>query len=48
MIPIIGIIEVMKLMNSVRAGVSGVVTALLVENGSAVEAGQALMRVKAD
>jgi acetyl-CoA carboxylase biotin carboxyl carrier protein len=45
---IIAIIEVMKLMNSVRAGVSGTVSAVLVENGSAVEAGQPLIRVKAD
>ena len=45
---IIAIIEVMKLMNSVRAGVSGVVTAVLVENGSAVEAGQAVLRVRTD
>jgi len=45
---IIAIIEVMKLMNSVRAGVSGVVTAVLVENGSAVEAGQPVLRVRAD
>ena len=45
---IIAIIEVMKLMNSVRAGVSGVVTAVLIENGSAVEAGQAVLRVRTD
>ncbi|QZH75016.1 MAG: biotin/lipoyl-binding protein [Erythrobacter sp.] len=45
---VIAIIEVMKLMNSVRAGVSGTVTAVLVENGCAVEAGQALIRVRAD
>ncbi|RZA05336.1 MAG: biotin/lipoyl-binding protein, partial [Proteobacteria bacterium] len=42
----IGIIEVMKLMNSVRAGVAGTVVALLAEDGKAVEAGQALIRVK--
>ena len=42
----IGIIEVMKLMNSVRAGVAGTVVAILAENGKAVEAGQPLMRVK--
>lgn len=45
---VIAIIEVMKLMNSVRAGVSGTVTAVLVENGSAVEKGQPLIRVKVD
>ncbi|MCL6249677.1 hypothetical protein M3P36_01255 [Altererythrobacter sp. KTW20L] len=42
----IGIIEVMKLMNPIRAGVAGIVTALLAENGKAVEEGQALLRVK--
>ncbi|MCB2065343.1 MAG: hypothetical protein KDE15_01735 [Erythrobacter sp.] len=45
---VIGIIEVMKLMNSVRAGVAGTVTALLAENGSAIEKGQAIIRVKVD
>ena len=35
----IGIIEVMKLMNGVRAGVSGTVVALLAANAEAVEAG---------
>jgi acetyl-CoA carboxylase biotin carboxyl carrier protein len=44
----IGIIEVMKLMNPIRAGVAGVVTAQLAENGKAVEEGQALLRVKVD
>jgi acetyl-CoA carboxylase biotin carboxyl carrier protein len=42
----IAIIEVMKLMNPIRAGVSGTVVAILAENGSAVEEGQALIRVK--
>ncbi len=42
----IGIIEVMKLMNPIRAGVAGTVTAILAQNGSAVEEGQALIRVK--
>ncbi len=42
----IGIIEVMKLMNPIRAGVAGVVTAKLAVNGKAVEQGQALIRVK--
>jgi len=42
----IAIIEVMKLMNPIRAGVSGKVVAILAENGSAVEEGQALIRVK--
>lgn len=43
---VIGIIEVMKLMNPIRAGVSGTVVALLAENGKAVEEGQPLMRVR--
>ena len=43
---VIGIIEVMKLMNPIRAGVSGTVVAVLAENGSAVEEGQALLRVR--
>ena len=42
---IIGIIEVMKLMNPIRAGVSGKVVAILAADGSAVEEGQALIRV---
>jgi acetyl-CoA carboxylase biotin carboxyl carrier protein len=42
----IGIIEVMKLMNPIRAGVTGTVVALLAENGSAVEQGQPLLRVR--
>lgn len=42
----IGIIEVMKLMNPIRAGVSGTVIAVLAENGKAVEQGQPLIRVK--
>ena len=43
---VIGIIEVMKLMNTVRAGVKGEVTEILVKNGAAVEYGQILMRVR--
>lgn len=39
----IGIVEVMKLMNRVPAGVAGVVTAVLVANGGMVEHGQALV-----
>jgi acetyl-CoA carboxylase biotin carboxyl carrier protein len=42
----IGIIEVMKLMNPIRAGVNGTVVAVLVENGTAVEEGQPLLRVR--
>jgi acetyl-CoA carboxylase biotin carboxyl carrier protein len=45
---VIGIIEVMKLMNPIRAGVSGTVVAILAQNGSAVEEGEALIRVRVD
>jgi acetyl-CoA carboxylase biotin carboxyl carrier protein len=43
---VIGIIEVMKLMNPVRAGVKGEVVEILVENGAAVEYGAVLLRVR--
>lgn len=43
---VIGIIEVMKLMNSVRAGVKGRVAEILAENGELVEYGEILMRVR--
>jgi acetyl-CoA carboxylase biotin carboxyl carrier protein len=43
---VIGIIEVMKLMNSVRAGVRGEVAEILAENGALVEYGEILMRVR--
>ena len=42
----IGIIEVMKLMNPIRAGVAGTVVAVLAADGSAVEKGQPLVRVR--
>jgi len=42
---VIGIIEVMKLMNSVRAEVRGTVVEILAEDGAAVEFGQVLLRV---
>lgn len=42
---IIGIIEVMKLMNTVRAGVRGRISAILARDGVLVEYGEALMRV---
>jgi acetyl-CoA carboxylase biotin carboxyl carrier protein len=41
----VGIVEVMKLMNQVSTSVDGVVTAILVENGGAVEFGQPLVIV---
>ena len=43
---IVGIIEVMKLMNSVRAGVRGEVVEILVMNGAPVEYGEILLRVR--
>lgn len=43
---VIGIIEVMKLMNSVRAGVKGEVVEILAENGALVEYGEILLRVR--
>ena len=45
---VIGIIEVMKLMNPIRADVVGTVVAILAENGTAVEEGQSLIRVKVE
>ncbi|NIL96734.1 MAG: acetyl-CoA carboxylase biotin carboxyl carrier protein, partial [Planctomycetales bacterium] len=45
---VIGIIEVMKLMNSVTAGKAGTVTEILAENGELVEHGQALIRIQTD
>jgi acetyl-CoA carboxylase biotin carboxyl carrier protein len=41
----IAIIEVMKLMSPLKAGVSGVVTAILAENGAAVARGDAVVLV---
>jgi acetyl-CoA carboxylase biotin carboxyl carrier protein len=41
----VAIVEVMKLMNHVSSPVDGVVTAILVENGAAVEFGQAIVIV---
>ena len=43
---VIGIIEVMKLMNSVRAGVRGQVAEVLAENGAPIEYGEILLRVR--
>ena len=42
---IIGIIEVMKLMNTVRAGTRGRVVDILAQDGALVEYGQVLVRV---
>ena len=43
---VIGIIEVMKLMNSVPAGVAGVVIEVTAPNGEMVEHGQTLIRIQ--
>ena len=42
---IVGIIEVMKLMNSVRAEARGRIVEILAEDGAAVESGQVLLRI---
>ncbi len=43
---IVAIIEVMKLMNTVRAGARGTVTEILVVDGALAEYGQPLLRVR--
>lgn len=43
---VIGIIEVMKLMNSVSAGITGEIVEVLVRDGELVEFEQPLMRVR--
>jgi acetyl-CoA carboxylase biotin carboxyl carrier protein len=43
---IVGIIEVMKLMNTVRAGVRGIVAEVLATDGALVEFGETLLRVR--
>jgi acetyl-CoA carboxylase biotin carboxyl carrier protein len=43
---VIGIIEVMKLMNAVRASVRGTVTEVPAEDGALVEYGETLIRVR--
>jgi acetyl-CoA carboxylase biotin carboxyl carrier protein len=45
---IVGIIEVMKLMNTVRAGVSGTVQSIVAQNGALVEYGETLLHVRKD
>jgi acetyl-CoA carboxylase biotin carboxyl carrier protein len=42
---IIGIIEVMKLMNTVRAGTRGPIVEICVQDGALVEFGQVLLRI---
>jgi acetyl-CoA carboxylase biotin carboxyl carrier protein len=43
---IVGILEVMKLMNTVRAGVRGTVIEIVVADGALAEYGQTLLRVR--
>jgi len=43
---IVGIIEVMKLMNTVRAGVRGTVAEVLAADGALVEFGATLLRIR--
>lgn len=43
---VIGIVEVMKLMNSVHAGVKGEVVEILAANAALVEFGEVLLRVR--
>jgi acetyl-CoA carboxylase biotin carboxyl carrier protein len=43
---IVGIIEVMKLMHTVRAGVKGEVVEILATNGAPIEYGEILLRVR--
>ena len=43
---IVGVIESMKLMNDVRTGTGGILTAVLAEDGTPVEYGQVLFRLK--
>jgi acetyl-CoA carboxylase biotin carboxyl carrier protein len=45
---VIAIIEVMKLMNTVRAGVKGVITEILPADEALVEFGEVLMRARTD
>lgn len=45
---IIGIIEVMKLMNTVRAGVRGEIVEIVAKNAALVEYGETLVRVRQD
>jgi acetyl-CoA carboxylase biotin carboxyl carrier protein len=45
---VIGIIEVMKLMNTVAAGIAGTVTEIVAPNGRSVKQGDTLIRVRQD
>jgi acetyl-CoA carboxylase biotin carboxyl carrier protein len=43
---VVAIVEVMKLMNTVRAGVTGTVSEILMRDGTLVEYGETLLRIK--
>ncbi len=43
---VVCIVEAMKVMNEIKAEMSGVITEILIENASAVEYGQPLFRVR--
>ncbi len=43
---VVCIIEAMKVMNEIKAGISGTVQEIMVENGQPVEFGQALFKIK--
>jgi acetyl-CoA carboxylase biotin carboxyl carrier protein len=45
---IVCIVEVMKLMNHVKAGAAGIVLAIHVENGAMIEHGQPLLTIETD
>jgi acetyl-CoA carboxylase biotin carboxyl carrier protein len=45
---VVCIIEAMKVMNEIKAEVSGTIERMVVKNGQAVEFGEALFKVKAD
>ena len=43
---VVCIVEAMKVMNEIKAGMSGTITEILVEDGTPVEYGQPLFRIK--
>ncbi len=43
---VLGLVEVMKSFHEIKADTSGVIDAFLIENESAVSAGQAIIRLK--
>jgi acetyl-CoA carboxylase biotin carboxyl carrier protein len=45
---VICIIEAMKVMNEITAGISGVVREILVKNGESVEFGQPILRIQTE